>query len=927
MDDTPSHPPKTGKEDSPAYTTEFDIVQDVEREYLADRRTANELPGLEQDPRLWGLALSGGGVRSATFCLGALQALASREKMPRFDYLSTVSGGGYIGSCLTSLLTSQTNTGLDNDHFPFTGLGDPEDCADSTEPKLSVRHQIHHLRTHGEYLIPRSHLLSRDVQRAVGSVISGMVHTVLLFVLLFVGFVATVHLTLTALDPELAVLAPPIPDVPLDPEPEGAWAYVKAAMSRWYGDRIVPPFREAFSQAGRTWELLLAMAGLSFLWSLIWFSRATRLANGFDPEDHPPSRKTRSGWTPEDQLEAGFVARFNTWSVVLTAVLTLGLSLYYRLTGPARADDHFLAGLFIPFAVAAGGFLTGQFITHVAQGQMKRKAWGKGQRDFEAREPRRDARGGEADSETQKKRKTGENRFRRSLYNSLRGACVFGSVAAAVLPVLLVLLFSLKAIPLKVFFVLLSLAWAQFLSKKGGGAALPQLGGWLRRPLANFAVLVFLAFAFAWVSSWLQALYPTIAPSTWVGTLMAGGVALGLFLILGVLINANRIAPHYFYRDRLTEAYLKTDARTLRKEAPSERSQGMPLTTLRDDEDLKLSELGGTTKRTPYHLIVAALNLSGSKELNRKSFLSEHFVFSRDYIGSKVTGWVKSRVYRNGTTRLARAMAISAAAVGSAMGRHTFAAQAFLATLFNARLGYWMDNPWEYKDLAPEEEAGPVSGKKATDDEQAGDSKKGRGRAGRKKPERRKNAGDKLTFWPRYLMLEVLGRASARTPRVNVSDGGHTGDNLGILPLLRRRCSTILVCDAEADGGYTFGSFNNAVRMALTEENIDIEIDLTPIMTRSETPAGYMTSLKSVVVGTIHYPNDENDKPAEPGKLVYIKSSVSGDNIPVHVENYAKDNPAFPHQTTADQFFDDAQFEAYRALGAYLGVEGAGMLG
>jgi predicted acylesterase/phospholipase RssA len=47
---------------------------------------------------LTGLALSGGGIRSATFALGVLQAIASLRLLRRFDYLSTVSGGGYIGS-------------------------------------------------------------------------------------------------------------------------------------------------------------------------------------------------------------------------------------------------------------------------------------------------------------------------------------------------------------------------------------------------------------------------------------------------------------------------------------------------------------------------------------------------------------------------------------------------------------------------------------------------------------------------------------------------------------------------------------------------------------------------------------------------------------------------------------------------------------
>lgn len=60
---------------------------------------------------LVGLCLSGGGIRSATFNLGFMQALYKHKILQRVDYLSTVSGGGYIGSCLTALLNSDLHTG------------------------------------------------------------------------------------------------------------------------------------------------------------------------------------------------------------------------------------------------------------------------------------------------------------------------------------------------------------------------------------------------------------------------------------------------------------------------------------------------------------------------------------------------------------------------------------------------------------------------------------------------------------------------------------------------------------------------------------------------------------------------------------------------------------------------------------------------
>ncbi|TGV12505.1 hypothetical protein EN816_20025 [Mesorhizobium sp. M8A.F.Ca.ET.173.01.1.1] len=71
------------------------------------------------DPeRVWaaGVALSGGGIRSATFAIGVLAALARRNLLPQFDYISSVSGGGFAAGFLTQLLG-----GPDDD--PHFGLG------------------------------------------------------------------------------------------------------------------------------------------------------------------------------------------------------------------------------------------------------------------------------------------------------------------------------------------------------------------------------------------------------------------------------------------------------------------------------------------------------------------------------------------------------------------------------------------------------------------------------------------------------------------------------------------------------------------------------------------------------------------------------------------------------------------------------------
>ena len=74
---------------------------------------------------LTGLALSGGGIRSAVFCLGALQAFAKHDILKNFDYLSTVSGGGYIGASLTWFTRRKMEySGVGGRSFPY-GIDDP----------------------------------------------------------------------------------------------------------------------------------------------------------------------------------------------------------------------------------------------------------------------------------------------------------------------------------------------------------------------------------------------------------------------------------------------------------------------------------------------------------------------------------------------------------------------------------------------------------------------------------------------------------------------------------------------------------------------------------------------------------------------------------------------------------------------------------
>jgi Patatin-like phospholipase len=122
------------------------------RQYTKATRYRDRTP-CKQDRS--GVAISGGGIRSASFGLGALQALHAYSGIEGIDYLSTVSGGGYIGCSLTTAL--QNTSG----EFPFTNSKNYDDTD-------SVRH----IRDYSNYLVPHGAL---DLVTAVGIIGRGLV--------------------------------------------------------------------------------------------------------------------------------------------------------------------------------------------------------------------------------------------------------------------------------------------------------------------------------------------------------------------------------------------------------------------------------------------------------------------------------------------------------------------------------------------------------------------------------------------------------------------------------------------------------------------------------------------------------------------------------------------------------------------------------
>ena len=280
-----------------------------------------------------------------------------------------------------------------------------------------------------------------------------------------------------------------------------------------------------------------------------------------------------------------------------------------------------------------------------------------------------------------------------------------------------------------------------------------------------------------------------------------------------------------------------------------------------------LSRLGALNPAAPYHLINAAVNLPGSQQAELRGRNADFFLFSRHYCGSPVLGYCKTDELeaKDSQLDLGTAMAISGAAASGYMGTGTIKGLEFWLSLLNIRLAYWLPNPKRLTELKANRNPTPFA-----------------------------------------LWRELFGQMDENGKYVNLSDGGHI-ENLGIYELLRRRCKYIVAIDGEADPTMSFGSLMTLIRYAQIDFGITITLDVNDIR---KNQAGF--SKGHFALGTIDYGAGGT------GYLLYIKSSLTG-NERDYIRNYQSRHPSFPHETTADQFFEEAQFEAYRALGQHIG--------
>lgn len=345
-------------------------------------------------------------------------------------------------------------------------------------------------------------------------------------------------------------------------------------------------------------------------------------------------------------------------------------------------------------------------------------------------------------------------------------------------------------------------------------------------------------------------------------------------LVFGLTVNINHLGLHRYYRDRLMEAFMPDFDRIGSDNVrPAMRAEQWPLAGVLSPP------APGKKLAQPYPLINTNLVLVKTTDRIRENRGGDSFVLSPLYCGSNATGWQSTREFLGGALTLPTAMAISGAAVNPEAGvggtgptRNRLVSWAM--AWFNIRLGYWAPNPYKRLRFAPNPNH-LVPGLLA-----------------------------ELFFWTGY---------RERSTFVQLTDGGHF-ENLAVYELVRRRAGLIWCCDVGEDKDFTFDDLLNLLRRIETDFGARVEFakDHQPAALAFRRDPGTRRVKKfasqGFLVGRIVYADQSE------GTLIYVKATLIEKLRPEVLEYHAA-NPEFPDQSTADQWFDPDQFEAYRELG------------
>lgn len=835
----------------------------------------------EQKPL--GLAFSGGGIRSATFNLGVLQGLAQIGWLPKFHFLSTVSGGGYIGSWLSAWIA---RTSFATVYEELRRTTSPPQVPGAT-PKSPEPDPIRHLRGYSNYLSPVWGL-SLDAATLIATYLRNLLINWLVLLPLFAAIVLwpklnhAVVIALSKTEVGGILLFAPLILVAIGSTV--AIAYTVSDMPGAGGHR---PRDNAFYM-GFVAPLLLAAIPASWLWpwaakefaeltsgvaNNMWLIFAASGAGvhmmGIGVGLWWRKKRAAPGSPPDRQRDT----RDSLWDlfVIVLAGAIGGYTCYLGITKIAT-NEWLLDGSMHAkgYATLAVPFLLGAFaLSTTGYAALTRRTRAESDREWWARA------GG---------------------FLILLTALWLGLHAVALyVPQWLMGLVNEHPVAAPATGVSVGLVGAAIgYWTKNGSRIKDQVIHWTKKLGLRTLDVICAAFIVGLFAG-LGALMDLVIAASQLGAgapahtgllhvldvirttpcllTLAWLVLLAAFaLIFAYIIGVNAFSMHAMYGSRLVRAYLG---------ASNANRRPHPFTGFDTSDNIKMAKL--STSRNLFHIVNLAINIvrPSADNLQWQERKAAAFTITRLHSGSPVLGYRSSQGYGN-CISLGRALTISGAAASPSMGYHSSSLVAFVMTIFNVRLGWWLPNP---ATTQPED--------------------------------------NWLREEPRFgfgsLMSEAMSGATIDKDFVYLSDGGHF-ENLALYELVRRRCHGIVVVDAGADPDYEFEDLHSAMRKIRVDLGIPIEFDQASL----PTPERAKETKCHFAVGKIRY--SVVDATGVDGYVIYVKPVLSGDES-LDVEGYAKLHAAakkqFPQQPTSDQFFDESQFESYRWLGYHSIVGGS----
>lgn len=635
-------------EESTGFTDDFNSVFKAEVADLRKRREAMEVDGAikdtpDADNNLVGLALSGGGIRSATFNLGLIQALFRMRVLHCVDYLSTVSGGGYIGSCLTTLLNSMPvghspKELWGDEHFPLgreviKNESVEASCGPKREEAVSqnVQERSDECEPPREKNQPRQEMYGKEKppvrhlrynSNYLTADANGFIGTLRPFMVFFTGAAQNLllllpYLALTTLILSSYFLIAPEKPVSLRSD----WPYLKRApdFSKTSAIKTFDETLQVYGMAAKTLETEVYAVTDSSSLSFATYEERIKTARSLAPARIAALEDSVKRL--DNGVKERWWATFHT-PMLLFALVTL-VSLFFGGLFRGAFGSRYLIVRWL-----TAGFLASTVILALHLYGVAIVYW----RDWD-------------------------------FSTSIGFAPLWGLILTKLVPVLF---------------------GSSLTGKNSFGTKLVPV-------LVGLLVPLFILWLMGHAIAWLVLTSPSestfIPTQGWTGILFLTA-ATGILFLVSLLINLNVVSPHSFYRDQLSHAYLIGHA----SEAFA------PFGKVRYTDDLKLSSL--RSERGPYHIINTTLSLTTSlpdpKSKTEGVFRTgESFILSKGYCGSRETGYRLTSDYEEHDSHLnlGTAMAVSAAAANIGMAQNNMWWLRLLMGLLNIRLGYWVRHP------------------------------------------------------------------------------------------------------------------------------------------------------------------------------------------------------------------------------------------